>query len=50
MSKMKSYGINPYIFNWVHDFLSDRKQKVELENDTISSWNEALKYADYIYS
>ena len=26
MSKLKNYGINPYILNWIGDFLSNRKQ------------------------
>jgi hypothetical protein len=37
MCKLKSYGINPFILNWIHDFLSDRKQRVKLENDIFSS-------------
>ena len=40
MCKLESYGINPYILNWIHDFLSDRKQRVKLENDIFSSWDE----------
>ncbi|CAB4042788.1 Hypothetical predicted protein, partial [Paramuricea clavata] len=40
MCKLESYGINPYILNWIHDFLSDRKQRVKLENDIFSSWEE----------
>ena len=42
MSKLKSYEINPYILNWIHDFLGDRKQRVKLENDIISSWSGVL--------
>ena len=42
MSKLKNYGINPYILNWIHDILSDQKQRVNLESDIISSWNEGL--------
>ena len=42
MSKLKNYEINPHILNWIHDFLSDRKQIVKLESDMISSWNEVL--------
>jgi hypothetical protein len=40
MCKLKSYGINPCILIWIHDFLSDRKQRVKLENDIFSSWDE----------
>jgi hypothetical protein len=42
MCKLKSYGINPYILNWIHDFLSDSKQRVKLEDDIFSSWDEVL--------
>ena len=30
--KLKSTGVNPYIVNWVIDFLSRRKQRVCLDN------------------
>ena len=40
MCKLESYGINPYILNWINDFLSDRKQRVKLENDIFSCWDE----------
>ena len=28
LSKLKQLLINPYIYNWVRDFLSDRQQRV----------------------
>jgi hypothetical protein len=40
MCKFESCGINPYILNWIHDFLNDRKQRFKLENDIFSSWDE----------
>ena len=40
MCKFESCGINPYILNWIHDFLNDRKLRVKLENDIFSSWDE----------
>ncbi len=40
MCKLKSYEINPFILNWIYNFLSDRKERVKLESDILSNWGE----------
>jgi hypothetical protein len=40
MCKLKSYEINSFILNWIHNFLSDREQRVKLESDILSNWGE----------
>ena len=36
--KLSDYDINPYIINWIGDFLSNRFQRVKLAEDCFSEW------------
>ena len=38
MIKLSDYDINPYIINWIGDFLSNRLQRVKLAGDCFSEW------------
>ena len=38
MIKLSDYDINPYIINWIGDFLSNRFQRVKLAEDCFSEW------------
>ena len=38
MIKLPDYDINPYIINWIGDFLSNRFQRVKLAKDCFSEW------------
>ena len=38
MAKLSNYNINPYIINWIGDFLSNRNQRVKLAEDCFSEW------------
>lgn len=38
MAKLCNYGINPFIINWIANFLKDRFQRVKLANDCYSEW------------
>ena len=42
ISKLKRLEINPHIINWICDFLSNRQQRVKLNNDIFSEWKEIL--------
>ena len=42
ISKLKRLEINPHIINWICDFLSNRQQRVKLNNDFFSEWKEIL--------
>ena len=33
-NKLKSYNINPYVINWIINFLTDRKQRVVVDGVT----------------
>ena len=33
-NKLKSYNINPYVINWITNFLIDRKQRVVVDGVT----------------
>lgn len=39
--KLKAYGIDGPLFHWIDCFLSNRKQRVVI-NDTFSTWSEVL--------
>ena len=39
--KIKSYGIDGKVFNWISSFLSNRKQRVVL-NGYKSAWSDVL--------
>lgn len=38
MAKLCSYDINPYIINWIANFISNRFQRIKLANDCLSQW------------
>lgn len=38
MIKLSDYDINPYIINWIRDFLSNHLQRVKLAEDCFSEW------------
>ena len=38
MIKLSYYDINPYIINWIGEFLSNRLQRVKLAEDCFSEW------------
>jgi hypothetical protein len=38
MAKLSNYNINPYIINWIGNFLSNRNQRVKLAEDCFSEW------------
>jgi hypothetical protein len=42
ITKLKNYGINPYIINWICDFLMDRQQRVKMANDIYSEWKDVV--------
>jgi len=42
LRKLKSYNIHPDLIDWIQSFLSDRKQRVQL-NGVYSSWGSVLK-------
>ena len=42
ITKLKDYGINPYIINWICDFLMDRQQRVKMANDIYSEWKAVV--------
>ena len=39
MAKLSNYDINPYIINWIGNFLSNRNQRVKLVEDCLSEWS-----------
>ena len=39
MAKLSNYDINPYIINWIGDFLRNRNQWVKLAEDCFSEWS-----------
>ena len=39
MAKLSNYDINPYIINWIGNFLSNRNQRVKLAEDCFSEWS-----------
>ena len=39
MAKLSNYDINPYIINWIGNFLSNRNQRVKLAEDCLSEWS-----------
>jgi len=41
LRKLKKYNINPDLIDWIKSFLSDRKQRVQL-NGVYSSWASVL--------
>ena len=41
MIKLSDYDINPYIINWIGDFLNNRLQRVKLAEDCFSKWQSA---------
>ena len=43
ITKLKGYGINHCIINWICDFLMDRQQRVKMENDIYSEWKDVVK-------
>ena len=36
--KLSMYKINPFVLNWICDFLSNRHQRVKLAEDCFSEW------------
>ena len=42
ITKLKTYGINPYIINWICDFLTNRQQRVKLASDLYSEWKDVV--------
>ena len=38
LTKLCSFDINSHIVNWIHNFSSDRSQRVKLSNDCFSEW------------
>jgi hypothetical protein len=42
ITKLKDYGINPYIINCICDFLTDRQQRVKMANDIYSEWKDVV--------
>lgn len=44
MIKLSDYDINPYIINWIGDFLSNRFQRVKLAEDCFSEWQSVNLY------
>ena len=42
ITKLKDYRINPYIINWICDFLMDRQQRVKMANDIYSEWKDIV--------
>ena len=42
ITKLNDYGINPYIINWICDFLMVRQQRVKMANDIYSEWKDVV--------
>ena len=42
ITKLKDYGINPYIINWICDFIMDRQQRLKMANDIYSEWKDVV--------
>jgi len=40
MNKLQRYGINPFIINWICNFLKQRQQRVKLSNGCFSEWKQ----------
>ena len=38
VEKLSRYKINPFVLNWICDFLSNRQQRVKLARDCFSEW------------
>ena len=38
LNKLSMYKINPFVVNWICDFLSNRHQRVKLAEDCFSEW------------
>ena len=41
IQKLKSYGINGSLINWITEYLNNRQQSVRIEN-SLSSWSEVI--------
>ena len=42
LSKLKAYGIKDSVFNWIENFLYNRKQKVAVRG-SYSNWTNYIK-------